>query len=159
MRWMKPCLVMLLTLSIVGCVNDREARKREAAKFLQTATGEFVNDAGDRVIMVPVYARMIGMDTLYLERRSGGQTTQRLIALEPSGDGEELVQFSYVFTQANQWRNLIEQPELLSSLQPNDVRPAGTCKIKLSDDLNSLTYSCGGNPPQNYKRVQHAIPE
>jgi hypothetical protein len=159
MRWMKPSLLMLLALSVVGCVNDREARKREAAKFLQTATGEFRNEAGDQLVMVPVYARMIGMDTLYLERRAGGQVTQRLIALEPSGDGEELVQLSYVFTQPSQWRNLIEQPELLTSLQPNDVRPAGTCKIKLSKDLNSLTYSCGNNAPQSYSRVQHDVPE
>ena len=79
--------------------------------------------------MVPVYARMIGLDTMYLERTTRNGTTGRLLALERSPDGEKVVQFSYVFTQPGQWRNLIAQPELLSALQPNDVRPAGTCDI------------------------------
>ena len=159
MRWMKPGLLMLLSLCMVACVNDREARKREAQKFLQTATGEFRNEAGDTLVMVPVYARMIGLDTLYLEKKSAKGTTQRLISLEPSADGEKLAKLSYVFTQPNQWRNLLEQPELLSSLQPNDVRPAGSCNIDLSEDLNSLKYSCGGGPTQEFQRVQHNVPD
>ena len=83
--------------------------------------------------------------------------SQRLVAIELSPDGEKLLQFSYAFTQPAQWREVRAHPELLSALQPNDVRPAGTCDIQLSDDLNSLSYSCGGNPPQSYKRVQHEV--
>jgi hypothetical protein len=37
------------------------------------------------------------------------------------------------------------------------VRPAGTCDIKLTEDLNTLSYSCGGSPPLSYTRVQHEI--
>ena len=61
------------------------------------------------------------------------------------------------FTQPAQWREVRQHPELLAALQPNDVRPAGTCDIKLTDDLNTLTYSCGGSPPMSSKRVQHEV--
>lgn len=155
-RWMNPGLLILVSLCVVGCVNDREARKREAAKFLQNSTGEYVNEAGELLFIAPVYARMIGFDTFYIERTTARGPGQRLVVLEPSPDGEKLVQFSYAFTQPAQWREVRQHPELLTALQPNDVRPAGTCDIKLSADLNSISYSCGGNPAQDYKRVQHA---
>ncbi len=152
-------LLLLLASVIAACVNETEMRKRDIQNFLQTATGEYHNDAGERLVMVPVYARMIGLDTMYLERTTRNGTTGRLLTLERSPDGEKVVQFSYVFTQPTQWRNLIEQPELLSSLQPNDVRPAGTCDITVAEDLNSLSYSCGGAPPTGYQRVKQAIIE
>jgi hypothetical protein len=158
-RVTSACLLLLLVGVIAACVNETEMRKRDIQTFLQTATGEYGNDAGERLIMVPVYARMIGLDTMYLERTTRNGITGRLLVLERSPDGEKVVQLSYVFTQPSQWRNLIAQPELLSSLQPNDVRPAGTCDIQVSEDKNSLTYSCGGAPPTNYQRVQQAVLE
>jgi len=160
MRSLKTAsMLALLVVSLPGCVAHQEAVKRANLKFLQTASGEYTNEAGDKLVMVPVYARMIGLDTMYLERTTKNGTNGRLLALEPSGKGNEIMQLSYVFTQPTQWRNLLEQPELLSALQPNDVRPAGTCDIKLSDDHNSLTYSCGGSTPTTYTRVQHAVPD
>jgi len=152
-------LLLLLVSVTAACVNEVEMRKREIQDFLQQATGEYHNEAGEKLVMVPVHARMIGLDTMYLERTTRNGVTGRLLALERSPDGEKVVQFSYVFTQQGQWRNLIAQPELLSALQPNDVRPAGTCDIQVAEDLNSLTYSCGGAPPTAYQRVQQAIIE
>jgi hypothetical protein len=38
-------------------------------------------------------------------------------------------------------------------LLPKDVRPAGTCDIQPSEDMNSLTYSCGGTPPETFRRT------
>jgi hypothetical protein len=158
-RFAKASLLLLLAAVITACVNQHEMRKRDIQHFMQTASGEYRNDAGDRLVLVPVYARMIGLDTMYLERTTRNGTTGRLLALEVSGDGEKFVQLSYMFTQQGQWRNLLEQPELLSALQPNDVRPAGTCDLHLADDMNSISYSCGGSPPTSYQRVQHAAPE
>ena len=132
---------------------------RDIQRFLQTSHGEFRNDAGEVLIIVPVYARMIGLDTAYVERTTAKGTTGRILALEPSADGTKILQLSYVFTQQGQWRNLREQPELFSALLPNDVRPAGTCDITLAEDMNSVSYSCGGSPPQAYTRVQHASAE
>ena len=48
------------------------------------------------------------------------------------------------FTSEGQWRDLRENPELLTSLLPKDVRPAGTCEITPAEDKNSVTFSCGG---------------
>lgn len=152
-------LLLLLAGLLLACVNAHEMRKRDIQHFQQTATGEYRNDAGDTLVMVPVYARMIGIDTMYVERTTRNGTSGRLLALEPSQDNSKIVFLSYVFTQQTQWRNLLSQPELLSALQPNDVRAAGTCDITLSEDLNSVTYSCGGNPPQTYKRLPHHVQE
>jgi hypothetical protein len=148
---------MVLALAVAACVNEREARKRDAQKFLQSSTGEFVNEAGELMFIAPVYSRMIGFDTFYIERSTARGPSQRLVALEPSPDGKRLMQFSYAFTQPAQWREVREHPELLSALQPADVRPAGTCDIKLTDDLNTLTYTCGGSQPMQYTRVHHNI--
>jgi len=158
-RFANAALLTLLAVAVCACVNQHEMRKRDIQHFMQTASGEYNNEAGDRLVLVPVYARMIGLDTMYLERTTAKGTSGRLLALEVSGDNDKFVQLSYVFTQQGQWRNLLAQPELLSALQPNDVRPAGTCDIKLADDMNSISYSCGGSPPTTYQRVHHAAPE
>jgi hypothetical protein len=144
---------------LAACVNQHEIRKRDIQHFMQTATGEFRNENGDSLVMVPVYARMIGLDTMYIERNTSRGQSGRLVSLEPSGDNNTVLQLSYVFTKQDQWRNLLQNPELLSALQPNDVRPAGTCDIKMADDLNSVTYSCGGSKPTVYHRVQHNVPD
>jgi len=159
-RWIKYFAVTLTaTTMLAACVNQQEKTKREIQRFMQTATGEFVNASGNTLMMVPVYSRMIGLDTLFVERiASGGGTSERLLSLEPSPNGKKILQLSYVFTQQGQWRNLRENPELFSALLPKDVRPAGTCDIKLSADLNSLTYSCGGSVPESFTRAQHGSP-
>ena len=158
-RFANAALLTSLAVAVSACVNQHEMRKRDIQHFLQTASGEYNNEAGDRLVLVPVYARMIGLDTMYLERTTAKGTSGRLLALEVAGNNDKFVQLSYVFTQQGQCRNLLAQPELLSALQPNDVRPAGTCDIKLADDMNSISYSCGGSPPTTYQRVHHAAPE
>ena len=64
-----------------------------------------------------------------------------------------------MFTQPGQWRNLIEQPELLSALQPNDVRPAGTCDITAGRGPELADLQLRRRPPTGYQRVQHAVIE
>ena len=150
-------LTLLLVAALVACVNQHEQRKREIQKFLQTAGGEFHNEDGDTLFLAPVYARMIGLETMYVERTTKKGTSGWLLVLEPSGNGDKIVQIAYAFTQQNQWRNLREAPELLSALQPNDVRPIGSCDIQLAKDMNSVSYACNGNPPQIYNRLQHHV--
>lgn len=156
---MRTGLLLSSVAVLAACVNQHEMRKRDIQHFMQTATGEFHAENGDSLIMVPVYARMIGLDTMYLERNTKNGQSGRLLSLEVSGDNDKVLQLSYVFTRQDQWRNLLQQPELLSALQPNDVRPAGTCDIKVAEDLNSVTYSCGGGKPTVYHRVQHNVPD
>jgi hypothetical protein len=146
----------VVTLAMSGCVNQRELTKRELQRFMQTAAGEYVNANGHTLILIPVYARMVGLDTLFVERTAnGGATSERLVSLEVAPNGKRILQLSYVFTQQGQWRNLRQNPELFTALLPQDVRPAGTCDIKLSDDLNSITYTCGGSAPESFSRAQH----
>ncbi len=147
-------LASVLVISLAACVNQMEQRKRDIQKYLQTAGGQYHNEAGDTLFMAPVYARMIGLDTMYVERTTKKGTAGFLLVLEPSGDGEKVVQIAYGFTQQNQWRNLRESPELLSALQPNDVRPIGSCDIQLAKDMNSVSFACNGNPPQTFTREQ-----
>jgi hypothetical protein len=154
-RWLKCAVVLAVTLS--ACVNQQEQGKREIQKFLQSAAGEYVGPNGQTLIVAPVYARMIALDTLYVERTAGNGTSGRLIALE-IGRGGKILQLAYSFTQAGQWRNLREQPELFTALLPKDVRAAGTCDITLAKDRNAITYSCGGSAPETYSRAMHGAP-
>jgi hypothetical protein len=157
-RWMTTCAVLLLSVALGACVNSQEKAKREVQKFLASTAGEYVSAGGDTLVVAPVYARMIALDTLYVERTSAsGGTSGRLVALEVGPKGK-ILQLGYSFTQQGQWRNLREQPELFTALLPKDVRSAGTCDIKLADDRNSITYSCGGSAPESYQRVLHGAP-
>jgi len=161
-RWMKPMLVaMTVALAAViagGCINSREAKKRELARFVQTVQGEYINDQGNSLMIAAVYARMIGLDTLYVERTVNGQTSGRLVSLEASPDNKKILQLGLVFTQPGQWRDVRNNPELFSALLPKDVRAAGSCDIKLSEDMNTLTYSCGGSAPESFSRAMHGAP-
>lgn len=156
-RWLKVGM-LLMAVALAGCVNQQETRKREILEFMQKAIGEWQNDTGT-LFIAPVYARMISLDTLYVERVTPRATTSRLIAVEPTPDAKKVVQFSYVFSEPNRWRDLRTHHELLTGLQPQDVRPAGTCDIKVAADNNSLTYSCAGSPPATYSRVVHTPEE
>jgi hypothetical protein len=153
----RACIVALLVACGAGCVNQQELTKRDIQKFLRTAAGEFQDSSGGKLFLAPVYARMIGLDTLYVEHTTANGTSARLISLEV-GRGNKVLQIAYTFSQQNQWRNLREQPELFSALLPQDVRPAGSCDIKVADDYNTLTYSCSGSPPEKYQRVHHQLP-
>jgi len=116
-RFANAALLTLLAVAVSACVNQHEMRKRDIQHFLQTASGEYNNEAGDRLVLVPVYARMIGLDTMYLERTTAKGTSGRLLALEVAGNNDKFVQLSYVFTQQGQWRNLLAQPDATVDLK------------------------------------------
>jgi hypothetical protein len=97
---------------------------------------------------------MVTDEALYVERRDAKGVFSRLLNVESSKDGTKLIQTALTFTQEGQWRNLREQPELFTALLPKDVRPAGTCDIKVADDANSVSYSCGGSSPETFTRAQ-----
>ena len=155
-RWQTGIAFVLLA-TLAACVNQQERTKRDIQKFMSYVAGEYVSQAGDTLVIAPVYARMVAMDTVYVERTSGQGTSGKLIELAPGKNGS-ILQVAYSFTQQGQWRNLREQPELFTALLPKDVRAAGTCDIKLADDRNSVDYSCGGSKPVSYSRVLHGNP-
>ena len=149
-RW-QTALAVALVATLTGCVNQQERTKRDIQKFMSYVAGEYVSQAGDTLVVAPVYARMVAMDTVYVERTSGQGTSGKLIELAPGKKGS-ILQVAYAFTQQGQWRNLREQPELFSALLPKDVRPAGTCDIQPAEDRNSVSYSCGGSKPEIFRR-------
>ena len=155
-RRLLPICAVLAAVVIAGCVNATEKKKRELQRFMQTVQGEYINDQGNSLMIASVYARMIGLDTLYVERTANGQTSGRLVSLEVNN--KKFLQLGLVFTQPGQWRDVRNNPELFSALLPKDVRAAGTCDIQLSKDMNTVTYSCGGSVPEKYTRAMHGAP-
>src|SRR5690606_24854221 len=101
--WLKVGM-MLMAAALAGCVNQQQQRKREILEFVQKSAGEWQNDTGS-LFIAPVYARMIGLDTVYLERVTPRATTSRLLAIEPTPDAKKVVQFSYVFAEPGRWRD------------------------------------------------------
>jgi ABC-type uncharacterized transport system auxiliary subunit len=145
-------LVALCALALAGCVNQQQKNRIAVEKFRQTSAGEWVSASGAQLTIAPVRARMVTDEAIYVERRDAKGVFGRLVNVELSKDGKKLIQTALAFTQDGQWRNLRENPELFTALLPKDVRPAGTCNIQPSADLNSVSYSCGGSEPENFRR-------
>ena len=132
--------------------NGRLKNKAAIEQFRQSTSGHWQSDSGAMLIIVPVRARMVTDEAVYIERRDANGVFGRLLNVEASEDGKKMILRALTFTQEGQWRNLREQPELFTALLPKDVRPAGTCDIKPSEDANSVSYSCGGSAPEIFKR-------
>lgn len=148
----KLALAMLLALTLGACVTREQKNRRAVEDFKQATSGTWVSASGAELTIVPVRARMVTDEAVYVERRDANGVFGRLLNLERSADGKKIIQRALTFTQEGQWRNLREQPEMFTALLPKDVRPAGTCDIQPSADQNSVSYSCGGSPPEQFKR-------
>jgi hypothetical protein len=147
------CSLACLPALLSGCVNQQQRDIQTIADFQRNTSGSYRSDGGARLYIVPVRSRMVTDESMYIERHDpNGTIFGRLLDLKVSSDGEKVVQAALTFTQEGQWRNLRENPELFTALLPKDVKPAGTCDIQLADDLNSVSYSCGGSPPEMFKR-------
>ena len=95
---------------------------------------------------------MVTDESIYIELHDANGIFGRLLDLKISADGTKVLQLALAFTQEGQWRNLRENPELFTALLPKDVRPAGSCDIQPAEDLNSVSYSCGGSKPEVFRR-------
>jgi hypothetical protein len=153
MKKLLPTLLLAAAaVSFAGC-KTREVKNRAAIEqFKQATAGSWTSESGAELDIIPVRARMVTDEAIYVERRDASGVFGRLVNLEVSRDGEQIIQRALTFTQENQWRNLREQPEMFTALLPKDVRPAGTCDIKPAADANSVTYSCGGSAPETFQR-------
>jgi hypothetical protein len=140
----------LLLLS--ACVTKEQKNRAAVEEFKQATAGSWKSASGAELHIVPVRARMVTDEAIYVERRDANGVFGRLVNLELSKDGNKIIQRALTFTQEGQWRNLREQPEMFTALLPKDVRPAGTCDIQPASDSNSLTYSCGGSPREVFLR-------
>lgn len=154
---MRPISLRIASLALtavflVACVTQEKKNRAAVEQFKQATAGVWQSDSGAELTIVPVRARMVTDEAVYVERRDAHGVFGRLLNLELSADGKKIVQRALTFTQEGQWRNLREQPELFTALLPKDVRPAGTCDIQPAEDANSVRYSCGGSPPEFFRR-------
>jgi hypothetical protein len=145
-------LAGLLASALAACVTHEQKSRRAVEEFKQATAGTWRSAAGAELTIVPVRARMVTDEAVYIERRDAHGVFGRLLNLELSADGKKIVQRALTFTQEGQWRNLREQPEMFTALLPKDVRPAGTCDIRPAPDQNSVSYSCGGSAPEQFTR-------
>jgi hypothetical protein len=152
LRHLGLTLVPAMALALSACQTQEVKDKAAVERFRQAVAGTWISDSGAELAMFPVRARMVSDEAIYLERRQGDTVFGRLVDIKMAPDGKKFLQRALTFTQDGQWRNIREQPELLTALLPKDVRPAGTCDIQVSDDANTVSYSCGGSPPESFKR-------
>lgn len=145
---------LVLALALAGCVTKDQKNRAALERFKQATAGIWEGTDGAVLTIVPVRARMVTDEAIYVERQDANGVFGRLINIEVGADGKKIIQRALTFTQEGQWRNLREQPEMFTALLPKDVRPAGTCDIKPSDDANSVSYSCAGSEPEQFKRKQ-----
>jgi hypothetical protein len=149
-----PVLLALASLALAACVTQEQKNRAAIETFKQSTAGTWLSASGAELTIVPVRARMVTDEAVYVERRDANGVFGRLLNLEFGADGKKILQRALTFTQEGQWRNLREQPELFTALLPKDVRPAGTCDIQPSADLNTVSYSCGGSPPEQFRRSE-----
>jgi ABC-type uncharacterized transport system auxiliary subunit len=145
-------LAAALAATLAGCVTREQKSRRAIEEFKQATSGTWQSASGAELTIVPVRARMVTDEAVYIERRDANGVFGRLLNLELAADGKKIVQRALTFTQEGQWRNLREQPEMFTALLPKDVRPAGTCDIQASADQNCVSYSCGGSEPEFFRR-------
>jgi hypothetical protein len=146
--------LLALLPALSGCIVGAKEMKDNITKFRASVSGQYKSEAGAKLYIAPVRARMVTDEALYIERHDpNGTIVGRLLNVELEEDGKTILLRALVFTQEGQWRNLRENPELFTALLPKDVRPAGKCDIKPAEDRDSLTYSCGGSPVEKFKRM------
>ncbi len=145
-------LVACFPAVLTGCVNQQQRDIQTVDDFKRNTAGQYQSDSGAQLFIVPVRSRMVTDESMYIERHDANGVYARLLDLKISADGKKVLQAALTFTQEGQWRNLRENPELFTALLPKDVRPAGTCDIQPAEDLNSVSYSCGGSKPEVFRR-------
>ena len=147
-------LLVALLPALSGCMVSQAEMKDTITEFRGSTSGQYTSEAGAKLYIAPIRARMVTDEALYVERHDpNGTIVGRLLNVEVAEDGKTIVLRALVFTQEGQWRNMRENPELFTALLPKDVRPAGKCDIKPAKDRNSLTYSCGGSPVETFTRM------
>jgi hypothetical protein len=144
--------VVLAAFSLLACMTQEQKAKKAIEDYKAEVSGQFANDSGATLFIAPIRARMVTDEALYIERHAGSGVLVRIANIFVTKKQEIKLQ-ALTFTSEGQWRNLRENPELLTSLLPKDVRPAGTCEITASEDKNSVTFSCGGSAPEVYNRM------
>jgi hypothetical protein len=145
-------LAALGVLLLAACTSQKKLREQERAAFLENVIGEYTSDAGTELLIGGVRVRMIADYAIYVERKDAQGVSGRIVTFEIDSENKTIIQRAMIFAEKGRWLDLRQNPELFQALLPQDVKPAGTCKMTLSEDLNSLEYSCSGGTSETFKR-------
>ena len=145
-------LVACFPAVLTGCVNQQQRDIQTVDDFKRNTAGQYQSDSGAQLFIVPVRSRMVTDESMYIERHDANGIFGDCSISRFPPTARRCCRQRSTFTQEGQWRNLRENPELFTALLPKDVRPAGTCDIQPAEDLNSVSYSCGGSKPEVFRR-------
>ncbi len=153
-RFAQPvAMAVAMSVLLAACMTAEQKNRAAVDKFFKSTAGQYMSDGGSQLFIAPVRARMVTDEAIYVEHHApNGAVTARIVDVALAKDGKKILQRALMFATEGQWRDLRENPELLTALLPKDVRPAGTCDIQPAEDGNSLSYSCSGSPPEHFKR-------
>jgi hypothetical protein len=155
-RAITAMFLLALVPALPGCMTSAQDIKDIIAEYRLTIPGQYQSEAGAKLYIAPVRARMVTDEALYVERHDpDGTIVGRLLNVEVAEDGETIITRALAFTQDGQWRNLRENPELFTALLPKDVRPSGKCDIKPAKDRESLTFTCNRSPVETFTRIDN----
>lgn len=135
-------LAMALVLS--ACGGTAQQRRGELAELARLLPGDYDNleqvrasepgaVPGVRMVIVPVYAPLVGEDIFYVQEMAADDPrrviAQRLINLEITPDGRVL-QGIFVFEEGGRWRDGHQRPDVFKSLLPNDLKLVEGCDLE-----------------------------
>lgn len=157
-------IAALGALALSGCAHEQSKRTQVPFEELQgRLAGRYDNTAQARsdlqsgvpdghsaldLLIVPAHAAMIGPATYYVRQTAADDPrrvlSQRIWVLGHTKDlgkdkdkkahPEYIEQHIYVFKEPQRWVNVGNDPELLQSLEPEDLRQLAGCELLWSKD-------------------------
>ncbi|HTX24599.1 MAG TPA: CpcT/CpeT family chromophore lyase [Steroidobacteraceae bacterium] len=137
-------LVLLAAALAAGCASETKRHKADLAEVTEWLPGRYDNQAqvaADRragraphealaLSVLPVVAAEMGVQMFYLQETATDTREIKLQRLLSMGiiDGK-IVGTLWSFTDPPRWREGETQPELFTSLQPQDVRALRGCNL------------------------------
>jgi hypothetical protein len=142
---LRRILLVAPLLVLAACGGSQSQRRGELAVLSRLLPGDYdnleqVRMAGEtsglpalRIVIVPIYAPLVGTDIFYLQEMAADDprrvTAQRVINLEISADGR-LLQGVFLLNEPARWRDGHEKADVFKSLLPTDLRLAEGCDVR-----------------------------
>jgi hypothetical protein len=138
------CLLLL-----AGCATSGAKPEAELRELLAWLPGSWSDAAAPegasqpiRVVIVPAYSLVLGHHAFYLEERAADDPrrllSQRLLTFKLSDHGE-IAETDRLLSDPPRWRDAAQSPELFTSLQEPDLRPASPCPLLWRRDGDHFT--------------------
>jgi len=135
--------LVLAAVLLAACGGTPAKRTAELAQLAKLLPGEYDNrdqlrsaEGAElpplRVVIVPIYAPLVGKDIFYLQEMAADDsrrvTAQRVLSLEVTPKGR-LLEGLYGLNEPSRWRDGHEHADVFKSLLPQDLRLASGCEL------------------------------